>query len=106
MMEGRRSTSYYFGISTGVTDIRLGDAPYQTKRLIGLLRNGIIDGAINPFAGELHSKDRLILGDPRGKLSDFSEDTKRLKLRNIINMDWLNDNVDGIIPDERQIHQL
>jgi len=95
-----RSSNYYFGLSTGVTDIRLGDVPYQVRRLIGFMRNAIIEGAVNPFSGEIHSRDRLILGDHESKTADSGSGKRSIEVRDIINMDWLNDNVDGIIPKE------
>ncbi len=100
-VKGRsRSSNYFFGLSTGVTDIRLGDVPYQTKRLIGFMRNALIEGAVNPFSGEIHSKDKLILEDPESKMTDPKSSKKAIEVRDIINMDWLNDNVEGIIPKE------
>ena len=68
-----QATNYWWGMVSGVVDIELSDelSPY-TKRLIGLLRQDIIDGRFDPF-GELESKD-------------------------IIMMDQLNENIIGEIP--------
>lgn len=45
-------------MSSGVIDIRYAPGlPYQTRKLVQLLRNGIVEGSINPFGGELHSQD-------------------------------------------------
>ena len=48
---GAHSTmNYWFGLNTGVVDIRLGkNVPYQTKKLLELFKSGIISGGDNSF---------------------------------------------------------
>ena len=69
-----QATNYWWGMISGVVDIELSDdlSPY-TRRLVGLLRQDIIDGRFNPFDDSLSSRD-------------------------IIMMDWLNENIIGDIP--------
>ena len=69
-----QATNYWWGMISGVVDIELSDglSPY-TKRLIGQLRQDIIDGRLDLFDSELDSKD-------------------------IITMDQLNENIIGEIP--------
>jgi hypothetical protein len=69
-----QATNYWWGIISGVVDLELSDglSPY-TKRLIGQLRQDIIDGRLDLFGRELDSKD-------------------------IIMMDQLNENIIGDIP--------
>lgn len=68
-----QATNYWWGMVSGVVDIELSDdlSPY-TKKLVGLLRDDIIDGRFDPF-DKLDSKD-------------------------IIMMDQLNENIIGEIP--------
>ncbi|MFR7669822.1 MAG: hypothetical protein ACLU0O_02790 [Collinsella sp.] len=48
-------------MSSGVIDIRYAPGlPYQTRKLVQLLRNGIVEGSINPFGGELHCQDGVV----------------------------------------------
>ena len=84
-----RATNYWWGMISGVVDIKLSDelSPY-TRRLIETLKSDIIDGRFNPFTGELVSQDGVIrrAGD------------KELSSKDIIQMDWLNENIIGEIP--------
>lgn len=84
-----RATNYWWGMISGVVDIELSDAlsPY-TRQLVNALRRDIINGSFNPFDGELRSQDGLIK----------SEDGKELSSRDIIQMDWLCENIIGEIP--------
>ncbi|MCR5794807.1 MAG: BMP family ABC transporter substrate-binding protein [Solobacterium sp.] len=91
-----RAVSYWWGMDTGITDINIsGQVPYQTQRMIGLLKNALARGTLDPFDGELRTRDRVIRGayDPA------------LTNRDIITMNWLNDNVTGIIPDISQLNE-
>ena len=76
-------------MSSGVIDIRYAPGlPYQTRKLVQLLRNGIVEGSINPFGGELHSQDGVV------QIEGFPP----LPSTQIVEMDWLADNVVGTIP--------
>ncbi len=45
-----RVVDYWYGMSSGVIDIRYAPGlPYQTRKLVQLLRNGIVVGSINPW---------------------------------------------------------
>ena len=85
-----KATNYWWGMMSGVVDIELSDAlsPY-TKQLVGILRRDIIDGRFNPFDGELRSREGLVK----------AAGAKPLSSRDIIMMDWLNENVIGEIPE-------
>lgn len=84
-----QATNYWWGMKSGVADIELSDGlPMYTKKLVGLLRQDIIDGRFDPFGGELRSQDGLIKG---------AEDAP-LRSKDIIMMDWLNENIIGEIP--------
>ena len=70
-------------------DIDLSDElSSYTRQLIGLLRQDIIDGRFNPFDGELRSQEGLIRKEGDAPLGS----------KDIIMMDWLNENIIGEIP--------
>ena len=84
-----QATNYWWGMISGVVDIELSDSlSSYTKQLVGVLRQDIIDGRFNPFDGELRSREGLIRGG----------DDEPLSSRDIILMDWLNENIIGEIP--------
>ena len=84
-----RAVNYWYGMSSGVIDIRYAPGlPYQTRKLVQLLRNGIVEGSINPFGGELHSQNGVV------KIEGFPP----LPSTQIVEMNWLADNVVGTIP--------
>ena len=97
---GAHSTmNYWFGLNTGVVDIRLGkNVPYQTKKLLELFKSGIISGGITPFSGEIHSANGIIQSSVSEKASAVSSSVASLTPENIIMMDWLCDNINGTIP--------
>lgn len=84
-----RATNYWWGMISGVVDIKLSDelSPY-TKHLVETLRSDIINGTYNPFSGELRSQDGIIR----------TADERSLSSPEIIRMDWLNENIIGDIP--------
>ncbi len=86
-----QATNYWWGMISGVVDIELADdlSPY-TRQLVNILRSDIISGSMNPFDGELHSQEGLIR----------HEDDATLTSKDIITMNWLNENVIGEIPDD------
>lgn len=84
-----QATNYWWGMISGVVDIELSDdLSAYTRQLIGLLRQDIIDGRFNPFDGELRSQEGLIR----------KEGDEPLGSKDIIMMDWLNENIIGEIP--------
>lgn len=85
-----RATNYWWGLASGVVDIECSDAlPSNTKELVNTLKKDIIEGRFSPFEGELRSRERVVR----------RKDEPALTSRDIIMMDWLNENVIGEIPD-------
>jgi hypothetical protein len=71
-----QATNYWWGMISGVVDIKLADdLPCGTRQLVEILRHDIIDGRFNPFDGG-----------------------EALTSRDIIMMDRLRPNVIGEIP--------
>ena len=82
------SLNYWYGISTGVIDIQISDdLSYYSHKLIDRLKEALINGRLSPFEGEVHSQD----GIQKVRYSPAMTN------REIIEMNWLNDNVDGSI---------
>lgn len=84
-----RATNYWWGMISGVADIRMSDefSPY-TRQLVEMVQKDIINGTVNPFNGELRSQEGLVRG-----LGD-----EHLSSKDIIMMDWLCENIEGSIP--------
>lgn len=87
---GDQALNYWWGMSSGVVDVELTDkVPYSAVNLHSLLKKGIISGTFTPFDGELRSQTGIVktANDPALSASD------------IVNINWLNENVIGSIPD-------
>lgn len=85
-----RAVNYWWGLSSGVIGVTWTDAiPTGTKALAEILKNGLIEGSIDPFRRRITSQDGL----------DRSDGTTPLPSEEILRMDWLCSNVVGSIPD-------
>ena len=81
-------------MSAGVIDVICSrNLPIGTKRLIELLKETIMRGEFNPFTGMLYSQDGKIQDDPERSLTP----------EEIVNMDWLAENVIGHIPTKDEL---
>ena len=87
--ESGQTINYWWGLSTGVVDVRLGErVPAETARLVKFLRQEIVDGRFRPFDGPVY--------DQHGELR--IQEGEVLTPPQILQMDWLVENVDGEIP--------
>lgn len=85
-----QATNYWWGMISGAVDIKLSDIlPSGTRQMIDVLRSSIMSGSFNPFDGELRSQSGLVR-------NVFD---KPLTSKDVITMDWLNENIIGEIPD-------
>ena len=87
---GDQALNYWWGMSSGVVDVELtGNIPFSVTNLYSALKKGIISGTFTPFDGELHSQNGLVkaTNDPA------------LSADEIVNMNWLNENVIGRVPE-------
>jgi hypothetical protein len=85
-----RAVNYWFGIASGSVDVILSDElSYYSEKMVGLFKSGLLSGGLRPFGGELHSNKGEKIAD-----SEHPELTNE----EIIEMNWLNDNVVGEIP--------
>ena len=84
-----RALNYYWGMSAGVVDIEYAPAlPLASRRYADFFRSSLISGAGKPFLTPFYSQSGEIVGARQNELS----------LEQIINMDYLVDNVVGSIP--------
>ncbi len=84
-----KAINYWWGMSADVVDVICSQSlPIGTKRLVNLLKQTIHREEFNPFSGILYSQTGMIQGDPE----------KTLSAKEIIEMDWLAENVIGSIP--------
>ena len=63
-----RAINYWWGMSAGVVDIILSEKlSYYSRKMVNALKNSMILGRMNPFDGELHSRDGVVkeAGTPR-----------------------------------------
>ena len=88
------SLNYWWGMSAGVLDVALSDSlPYGQRTLIEVLRQSIQTHRIDPFAGELVSQEGIVQEDGAGRLPSAE----------IVRMRWLNANVVGRLPEQREL---
>lgn len=95
--QSHRALNYYWGMSAGVVDIEYADVlPRGTRRLAEYLKGSIVRGDCNPFLAPLHTQDGRLIGERQDVLS----------LEQIINMDYLVDNVVGAIPQYEELNDI
>lgn len=83
------AVGYWWGLSAGIVDIICSQhLPVGTKKLISVMSDLIREGALTPFSGKLRSQNGIIRNETEGAM--LHED--------ILKMDWLAENVVGMIP--------
>lgn len=89
-----KAVNYWYGMSSGVVDVILSkDLPTGCVRLIEALRAGILSDRVSPFSGELHSQEGVIK----------TADSAPLSGHEVITMNWLNENIEGSLPDPDEL---
>lgn len=84
-----KAINYWWGMSAGVIDVVCSrNLPIGTQRLIELLKTTIMNDEFNPFTGVLYSQEGVVQQD----------EEKSLTPEEIVNMNWLAENVIGKIP--------
>ncbi len=87
--DGGRAVNYWWGMSSRAIDVLLSqDLPDGVKQLVGILRDGVANGAIVPFQRYIRSQDGTVR----------SEGDRWFSPEEILHMDWLADCVEGRIP--------
>ena len=95
-------TNYWFGLSTGVVGLRAPSLPYQTEKMMAFFKNAMVYGGMDPFSGEIHSQKEIINEGSMGKALKLPHELKKMNAGQIIEMDWLNENIEGTIPPYRR----
>lgn len=91
-----KAINYWWGMSAGVIDVACSNhLPIGTKRLVELLKTTISSELFNPFSGILYSQTGVVIDDPDRKLSP----------EEIMNMDWLAENIIGTIPKKEDLNE-
>ncbi len=83
LIEKHIAANYWFGLSTGVVDIRVPEIGRQTQKLLDFFKDAVISGK-DPFSGELtdnEGNDRTI--------------GSKITPGDILTIDWLNENIEG-----------
>jgi basic membrane lipoprotein Med (substrate-binding protein (PBP1-ABC) superfamily) len=89
-----QAVNYYLGMEDDVIDVVLSEKlPYYSRKMIHMLRDGMREGRLNLFGGELRSQDAVVQ----------TEGSPALSMSEIIRMNWLNDNVIGHVPSPEQL---
>ena len=90
LRDSNHAINDWWGLSTGVVDVGIPDSlPDGMKQLARILKNGIIDEDIDPFLCPIRSQDGV----------EISDGTRFFSPEELMRMDWLNDNIEGIIPE-------
>jgi len=85
----QKAVNYWWGMSSGVIDVELYEKlPSGMLQLGEILKKGLIDGTIDPF--------RCQITDQNGNLRN--DGSRGFTPEELMNMDWLCDSLDGIIP--------
>ena len=92
LLAERTAKNYWFGLSTGVVDIRVKELPYPTLKLLSFFKAALIAGDLNPFSGELRSQSGIIQENPAGQ-NTVSSVFDSLSAAKIASMDWMNENI-------------
>ena len=88
--------NYWWGMSSGAVDIIYGGGlNNETKKIVDLIRESIIKCECHPFSGELRNQEGKIM-NKAGETLDPDE---------IIEMDWLMDNIVGKIPEYDELSE-
>lgn len=86
----KKAINYYWGMSAGVVELICSNhLPESVKKLVGVLQDSICNGSFKPFQGVIKTQDGEQLEGTDGVLS----------LQQIIDIDWLLENIEGEIPE-------
>ena len=85
----QRAVNYWWGMDSGVIDVTMSDRlPEGLRSMAEILKEGLRSGKINPFFRRIVAQDGTVKND--GSRA-FTPDE-------LLHMDWLCDNVEGVIP--------
>ena len=92
----RKALNYYWGMSAGVVELICSNhLPVSVKKLVGVLQDAICNGSFKPFQGVIQTQSGERLEGTDGVLS----------LQQIIDIDWLLENIEGEIPEYEDLSE-
>ena len=92
----RKAINYYWGMSAGVVELICSNhLPEGVKKLVGVLQDAICNGNFKPFQGVIRTQSGECLEGKDGVLS----------LQEIIDIDWLLENIEGEIPEYEALNE-
>lgn len=98
---GKHGLNYYWGMPSDAIDVIFSQKlPSGTRQLIWMLKNQIASNTFTPFSGDITDQEGIVR-NKAGHVMSYEE---------IINMNWLADNIVGEIPDvstlDESCHEL
>ncbi len=88
------AVNYWWGMSSGVIDIRLSDAvPTGVRQLAGILKQGLVNETIHPFSGTIYDQSGNLRMSPGTGYTPES----------LMRMNWLCSHVHGRIPEVSEL---
>jgi len=97
MSEASPAVTYWWGVNSGVINVRLADSlPDGPRHLANILRTGLATGSIHPFV--------TTMADQSGRLR--SDGDTWLTPSDIMRMNWLLENVSGVLPDAGDVLEM
>ena len=96
--ESRKALNYYWGMTAGVVDLRCsGRLPESTRKMADFIRRSICSGICEPFSGPIYTQNGWTIN---------GENNNSLSPEQIVNMDWLAENVVGALPSYDQLSEI
>jgi basic membrane lipoprotein Med (substrate-binding protein (PBP1-ABC) superfamily) len=95
-LKNKNAAGYWFGLSTGVVDIRANNLDYRTDKLLAFFKNSIVNGGYDPFTGELHTYSGMVMQAETERKVGIPTDRQTMKTSDIVFMEWLNENIDEL----------
>ena len=84
-----RAVNYWWGMDSGVIDVKLSERlPEGVRCLAEILKEGLRSGKVNPFFRPIIAQDGTVKNDGNRALTPDE----------LLHMDWLCQNVEGVIP--------
>lgn len=88
-LKSEKASNFWWGMSADIIDIIYSDnLPNGTRRLVNFLSSSIRNGIFHPFAGKVFAQGKRLISD----------EGNELPLMDIIQMNWLANNIIGEIP--------
>ena len=89
-LKGEKASNFWWGMSADIIDIIYSDdLPNGTRRLVNFLSSSIRNGIFHPFYGKVYAQGKKLIS---------GEEDNELPLMDIIQMNWLANNIIGEIP--------